>query len=432
MHLISKLLTILAVFLAILPSIIVYSQPVLMQGGDYLMTFYPAGKLAVLGRIADIYTPIGMDTFIGAPFDKFIHATFPAVPANYVAIYMYSPLIALFFGPFSYLPAALSLIVWQLINVVVALFSALMFARQKIVDKILDLSVIFLFCPIFHTLLIGQLGILFGLLPLAISYKLLLKRREFLAGLILGTLYMKPQFMPCALLVCGALFMVKRVKATLGFVCGLMAMIALTALLTGPDMVLAFWQSIKMSDSCYSVASYNPPLWLVTCLPAVILQCFDVSMRDALKLPVYGLAAVIGLAALWHCIKLWRQVPFKETDGDADRVYARATSITFLIGLFVLPLVVPHFLFYDLCGLALLAFMVHSDIFSSYEQKYLQVLRRYTWWACNLYYLSFSFIANTLGPWFPMVLVALLSVVLYRIKTLKLAVDNGPMGAGKG
>jgi hypothetical protein len=131
LHLISKLLTILAVFLAILPSIIVYSQPVLMQGGDYLMTFYPAGKLAVLGRIADIYTPIGMNTFIGAPFDKFIHATFPAVPANYVAIYMYSPLIALFFAPFSYLPAALSLIVWQLINVAVALLGRAFVCQTK-------------------------------------------------------------------------------------------------------------------------------------------------------------------------------------------------------------------------------------------------------------------------------------------------------------
>ncbi|MBL0185060.1 MAG: hypothetical protein IPP97_04975 [Candidatus Obscuribacter sp.] len=42
--------------------------------------------------------------------------------------------------------------------------------------------------------------------------------------------------------------------------------------------------------------------------------------------------------------------------------------------------------------------------------------------------MSFSFIANTLGPWFPMVLVALLSVVLYRIKSLNIAQDNGPLG----
>jgi len=412
----SKLMTILAIFLALLPSYIVLVQPVLMQAGDFLITFYPAGKLAQLGRIAEIYTPANMTTFINAPFDKFTHETFPAIAKSYVAIYMYSPLIALFFAPFALLQAQASLILWQLINVAAAVYCAWLFARPALKEKIQDLTVIFLFCPIFHTLLIGQLGILFGLLPLTLAYKFLLQRKEFLAGLVLGTLYMKPQFLPCALLVCGALFFTRRPKATAGLICGLAGMALLTVALTGSDMLIAFWQSIKMSDTCYSCAGYRPASTIITCLPAVILQFFDFDAREKVKLYAYGGAALIGLGALVYCIRLWRPVPNCIDKQPATQAYKQATALTFLIGLFVLPLVVPHFLFYDLCGLALMAFMVNTDVFDNQVRAKMLPLRKYLWWICNLYYVGFSFFPVILmGPYYPLILVILLAVLLLLI-----------------
>ncbi len=405
MSLFSKLMTILAVFLALLPSYIVLVQPVLMQAGDFLITFYPAGKLAQIGRIADIYTPANMTTFINAPFDKFTHELFPAIAKSYVAIYMYSPLIALFFAPFSLLQAQASLILWQSINIAAAVYCAALFARPNLKEKIQDLSVIFLFCPIFHTLLIGQLGIFFGLLPLTVAYKLLLQQKEFLAGLVLGTLYMKPQFLPCALLVCGALFFIKRPKATLGLLCGMVAMALLTVALTGSDMLVAFWQSIKMSDTCYSCAGYRPASTIITCLPAVILQFFDFNAREGVKIYAYGAAALIGLGALFYCVQMWRKLPHQQ-----------ATALTFLIGLFVLPLVVPHFLFYDLCGLAMMAFMINTNVFEPAVSAKLHPLRRALWCICNLYYVGFSFFpVILLGPWYPLILVILLAVLLVLI-----------------
>jgi len=415
-------MTILAIYLAFLPSVIVLVQPVLMQAGDFLITFYPAGKLAAIGRIADIYTPAAMNTFIGAPFDKFTHETFPAIAKNYVAIYMYSPLTALFFAPFAMLNAQASLIIWQLINVAVAVYCASLFARQKLTERIMDLTVIFLFCPIFHTLLIGQLGILFGLLPITIAYKLLLARKEFLAGLVLGSLYMKPQFMPCALLICGALFLVKRPKTSFGLIAGIMIMVLLTVAMSGSDMLVAFWQSLKMSDSCYSCAGYKPATHIITCLPAVILQFFDFNAREHVKIYAYGIAALIGIGALLYCTRIWRQIDFKALKSiEQSNLYARTTSLTFLIGLLVLPLVVPHFLFYDLCGLAMMAFMVNANLFSPSASKQLALVRRLLWWICNLYYFGFSFLPVALiGQWYPLILVALLLLILCYILKIKL------------
>lgn len=417
MSLISRLLLILAVYLAFLPSIIVYVQPRLMEGGDYLMTFYPAGKLCLMGRIADIYTPEGMSTFIGAPFDKFIHALFPSIPAECVAIYMYSPLIALFFAPFALLPHVQSVIVYQLLNIAAVLWCAWVFRSPEPKTFWSRLFLVFLFTPVFHTLLIGQLGLLFGLVPLALACRLMWERdkerrkiKDLLAGGLLGALYLKPQFLPCAMLVVGSLFLVKRFRPALGFLAGLALMISLTCLLCGPEMFDAFIKSVKMSDTCYSFEGYKPPTHLVVCLPAVILQFFPHNLRDQVKLFAYGLSALIGLALLLDCyLKLKAR-----GDGDQDE---RTISYLFLFGLLVLPLVVPHFLFYDLCALALMAWICYQPFWPSLESGKLLLWRILLYWACNIYYIVFSFApVAALGQWLPMILVVFLTSCLLLLR----------------
>lgn len=419
LSLISKLMMILAIYLAFLPSIIVYVQPVLMQASDYLMTFYPAGKLASLGRIAEIYTPANMSTFIGAPFDKFVHESFPAIPKQNVAIYMYSPLIALFFAPFSFMAAQPSLISWQLVNVIASASVSLLFARPALLSKLQDVGAVFLFCPVFITLLIGQLGLLFGLVPLALAYFLMNLGFELAGGFVLGTLYMKPQFLPLALLVCGALFFARRIKATIGLLAGLACMCLLTVLLCGAPMFQAFIASIKMSDSCYSYAGYKPPVALIVCLPAVILQCFPVEMRESVKLGAYGLSALVGLFALVHCTKIFRAALAVEGD-EKERAYRKALAIAFMLGLLVLPLVVPHFLYYDLCALAMFTYIRKQKCWSKEESFYISAICRLIYISANIYFGLFMFTAaSTLGQWLPFLLVLILALMFFR--SLKLS-----------
>ena len=422
LSLISKLMMILAIYLAFLPSIIVYVQPVLMQASDYLMTFYPAGKLASLGRIAEIYTPAGMTTFIGAPFDKFVHESFPAIPRQNVAIYMYSPLIALFFAPFSLVAAQFSLIAWQLVNVFASALVSLLFARPALLSKLQDVGGVFLFCPVFISLLIGQLGLLFGLVPLALAYYLMLLGRELAAGFVLGLLYMKPQFLPLALLVCGALFFARRPKATLGLFLGLGFMCLLTVLLCGAPMFHAFIDSIKMSDSCYSNGGYKPPVALIVCLPAVILQCFPMEMRESVKLGAYGLSALVGLFALFHTTKIFRGLATLDSAPDSALNFAqkqkanqKAIAIVFMLGLLVLPLVVPHFLYYDLCALAMFTYIARQSFWSKAEAFYIAAICRLIYISANIYFVLFMFTtASDLGQWLPFLLVLALAIMFGR------------------
>ncbi|MBP9094873.1 hypothetical protein KBI23_27890, partial [bacterium] len=64
MQLVSLLLKILAVFLLFLPLIVAASQAVIMQGSDFVMTFYPVGKMVVAGLAQNIYPPPSAMSFV--------------------------------------------------------------------------------------------------------------------------------------------------------------------------------------------------------------------------------------------------------------------------------------------------------------------------------------------------------------------------------
>ncbi len=65
------------------------------------MTFYVAGHLAATGRANELYPPSDARSFIDKPFDKAAHALLPQLPKASTGAYMYIPLIAGFFAPFS-------------------------------------------------------------------------------------------------------------------------------------------------------------------------------------------------------------------------------------------------------------------------------------------------------------------------------------------
>src|ERR1700733_7899320 len=75
----------------------------LTQISDYLMTFHVAGYLVAHGQTALLYPPPDAVSFAGAPFDKMAHVVLSLMPAASVAEYMYMPLSAAVFAPFSFL-----------------------------------------------------------------------------------------------------------------------------------------------------------------------------------------------------------------------------------------------------------------------------------------------------------------------------------------
>lgn len=397
-----------------------------MQGSDFVMTFYPVGKLLLAGRAAEIYPPPTAISFVEAPFNKYVHELLTFLNPRYVAIYMYSPLMALLFVPFALGSATQALVAWQFLSVMVMALVAWLCGRGA-ASRGLDYFFMFaLFCPIFHTLLIGHLGIVVGLLPLALGYVLLSRCREFAGGFIWGALLLKPQFLPAAMLVAGSLFLAKRPRAAFGLGCGLLVFGALSSFALGPQLFFDWLKSFKMSDTIFANAGYGFPAYMVVSLPAVLLQSFPFEARATAKLFIYALAAAIGLYALWRGTAILRKLELgglslRPGGNDAAmatveqvRQYRAGLTLVMLYGLLVLPLVLPHFLFYDMCGLALIAVLAYQGFVWGTEQMRLRQIRTLSWWGANLYYLSFMFCTVApFGQWYALLLVLYFAWLLW-------------------
>jgi hypothetical protein len=404
------LLKILAIFLLIIPPIIAVKQPAIMQGSDFVMTFYPVGKMVASGLAQNIYPPATVTSFVQAPFNIYVHELLSFLPKNFVAIYMYSPLTALVFVPFSFLTPTYALVAWQLFSTFVLALIAYILSRRETLKTIEYFCMFALFCPIFHTLLIGHVGIILGLLPLALGYAFLSRGRELAAGISWGALILKPQFLPAALLVCGALFFSKKPKAAIGLGCGFLIFGLATAFALGPDMFIDWLKSFKMSDTIFASAGYGFPAYMVVSLPAVLLQSFPFEMRSTAKLGIYALAAAIGLFALVRAVLILR-------GADDARRYRAALALIMIEALLVLPLVLPHFLFYDMCCLSLLAVIAYQGHLWGAEEQRVKFLRAAVWWSCNLYYLSFMFVSQVadLKQWYALLLVALFALFFAKV-----------------
>lgn len=467
MRLLSLLPRIFAIFLIILPPLFAVRQSEKMQGSDFVMTFYPAGAMIASGQAANIYPPPSATSFIDAPFNLFAHKTLAQLPKQDVAIYMYSPLVAAVFVPFSWLSPTAALLLWQTLSLLVLALVAYMLSagsRKKAFDYFFMLV---LFCPVFHTLLIGHLGIVLGLLPLCLGYLLWQKGRELGAGYVWGFLALKPQFLPAALLVAGALLLRRRAKVALGLVLGLLSFAALSAAVLGPDIFVSWLRCLKMADTLFANPIYGFPEYMVVSLPAVLLQSFPHALRATAKMPIYAFAGLVGLVTLWRSVQVLRSAELEarsvaaaiavaaaETDADtvtksaaetdeetgtqsaakteteakpnskaataieakSANVVARAHALIMTLGLLVLPLVLPHFIFYDMCGLGLICIIANQDFWTGTDGGAMRAVRRSIWWACNIYFVIFMFVSvGFLKQWYALSLILIFGLLYYRV-----------------
>jgi len=375
----------------------------LMQRTDYLSHFYVAGRLVAEGRARDLYPDPLETSFTTAPLNRFAHELLPHLPAGDTVAYMYSPLVAWVFAPFSLLSPSISMVAWQLASIAALGACALLLASitGRRVSDAFWMSL--LYFPVFQTLLMGHLGITFGLLPLCAGYFCLLRQKPFWAGGAWSLLFLKPQFIPTVLLVVGALTLRGHVRCLLGFSSGLILLAALTAYLS-PGIGSRWLSAMKFGDAVFTDPQYWYPVYLVSSLPAAGLHLVPHSLRHVLKLLGYGLAAVIGLHALWRS---WQLMRAKAPDP------ARNLPVIFLLGIGVLPLVVPHLLFYDLSILAVAGVVMNGSDWSKEETLR---LRRINWLyllSVNAYLALFMLISTRLAE--PVLLVGVLVFLYVRL-----------------
>ena len=346
-----------------------FSQRERFQESDFIMTFYVAGHLVASGRSDELYPQPDARSFIDSPFDKAAHALLPHLPKATTGAYMYIPLVAGFFAPFSFIDPNLSLFLWQALSVLALGLSCLLLSRLTALKTSDAFFLSFLYTPVFLTLWAGQLGLGLGLLPLCAGYVLLLRQRPLAAGFVWSVLLLKPQYFFPAAFVALACALRRRYRALVGIMLGLTVLIALTILAFSPSVTLQWLLSHRVSDAYFFEGLQGIPNHLLTGLPANLMVLFPVNERRAVKFPLYAGAAALWLFGLWFCTRAkWSQL-----EGSAK------VSLTFVIGLVLSSLTLPHLLYYDLCVLLPAGFLLLAKNGPLPSQKGLRTIAVLGW-----------------------------------------------------
>jgi Glycosyltransferase family 87 len=358
-----------------------FKLPQSLAISDYLMTFHTAGHMFAEGRASQLYPPLDAKTFTDTPFDREAHLVNKNLPPSSTAEFMYPPIISLIFAPFSFLPLPVSLLVWQCVCLV-----ALVLVNEAVLgpapkdepeEKWRPLNLAFAglaFLPVLFTVWIGQVGLVLGILPLALAFRLLLKKRPIQAGFVLSLCVLKPQFLVPALFLSTSMVLEKKPKCFIAMCWGIAAILLLNLLFFGPSTMGSWFNCLKVSDLIYSDArSVNTAL--ATSFPRAVMLILPVAYQVMLKPYVYLLGAFVGLLAYMTALRLIQV-------NISDDLKLAAVLI---LGIFVTPLTVPHIFFYDYSILYLAGLLAISMPWSHDRRWEWRSITRLCWLIVNVY-----------------------------------------------
>ncbi len=345
----------------------------LIQISDYLMTFHVAGYLIAHGQSALLYPPPDAVSFAGTPFDRTAHEVLTQMPAASVAEYMYMPLSAAVFAPFSLLSPNLSLFGWQILSALSMAYCAFLMSRAATLDgaEFVDAGLVSWLClmliPACLTLWIGQVGLVFGLLPLLGGFYLLLRGRDFPAGIAWSFAILKPQFLVPVLVIMIAQVCRKHFKSAIGLLAGGLVLGAINILVFSPSLIAEWLRCLKLSDVIYSDPKFGVATHIATSLPRTLILMIPVAQQSTFKPLIYGMAGVFLLSA---AVAVWRLA----RRGVSDKLLL---NLALLLGVYLTPLVMPHFFFYDYClfvAAGLIIFLMEWPIYLEWRLKSLAVM----------------------------------------------------------
>lgn len=393
----------------ILVSLFVYTDltmPAVNQNSDYLMTFYTAGQLVREGNVSLLYPAANAGTFVDTPFDKAAHTVLPLLPARATAEYMYMPAVAGFFVPFSLLPPSLSLLGWQAVSLASLAFCVFLFSSHfNKTDEMsgLPISAVWIaltLIPLAISIWIGQVSVVFGVLPFLAGLFLILKFKDLPAGLIWSLTVIKPQFFVPALMMAVALAAAKRYKSIIGIICGI-AVFALVNLFVFSNTVVAQWlTTLKLAEIVYSDLKFGVAQHIATSLPRAIILLVPVSQHGIAKPLVYALSAIFGAIGLYFAIRLLRSQLSNTTK----------VALAAIICIFATPIIVPHVFFYDYSIFIAAGFLAYAFKWPEQLDWRIKSLLWLAWFLINTYGIVILTNKNFAIP----ILFVLLMLELYR------------------
>lgn len=357
------------------------TQPKSVQQADYLETYHTAGTLVREGKTSQLYPPPGATSFMDTEFDKAAHRVLPELPATSLAEYMYMPLVAALFVPFSFLPPEYSILAWQATSLVALAYCAFLMSKhasQTDESTELDVSagwIALTFLPVALSIWIGQISVVYGLLPFMGGLYFAFKGKDLHCGLIWSLAVIKPQFFIPALMLAIALATARRFKPLGGIMCGAAVILALNLAAFSPQLFSEWLATLKLADAVYSDVKFGVNQPLATSLPRAIILLVPVAQHAIVKPIVYALSAVIGGIALFFASRLVRSsLP------DSYKV-----ALAAIVCIFATPMVVPHVFFYDLTIFSGAGFIAAAFAWPEYLDWRIRSLAVATWAIANIY-----------------------------------------------
>lgn len=381
-------------------------MPKEVSNSDYLMTYHTAGQLVREGNARMLYPPADAKSFIDTEFDKAAHRILPLLPARATAEYMYMPLIAGLFVPFSFLPLGYSILAWQILSLVAVAFSAFLassHASQTDEGSNLDIAagwIALTLIPLALSIWIGQLSVIYGLLPLMGGLYFVFKGKDMLGGLAWSLAVLKPQFFIPAVMMTIGLATAKRFKPMIGIACGIVAIVALNLVLFSPDLFREWLTTVKLADAVYSDTKFGVNTQLATSLPRAIILMLPVEQHAVFKPLIYAVSVILGGVGLLFVSRLIRS-PL----ADSFKI-----SLAAIICIFATPMVVPHVFFYDFTIFAAAGFLACAFKWPEYLEWRIRSLTYVTWSIINVYAIILVTKKNFAIP----IIFVLLMLELYR------------------
>jgi hypothetical protein len=343
---------------------------VIGQGKGDFGLFWQVGHQIVIGDIRPIYSTASQAIDISQ-----------IQPS--LAFFWYPPHLAAACMPLGLLSLKASMVAFKAIQTAALLAAALLFissliapenqAKAKLIRFLpLPLFATFItaitFMPISLTIALCQPGIIIGFLPVTAAYRAMLKGRQLLAGITLGVLVNKPQFLlPFALLAIACLMASIKtreqkeyqfvttgdmVKVAIGFAittagCGILGLSVF-----GLDGYLLWLQRLKSSlDFVYAhtgFTGYKEPFELISSLTmAIAFQCQQIP-TVVLKNTASAFLFAVSLGELFLLYRIASSSISKRNKTDALLV---TTLLSY-------PVISPYFRIYDLSLVLLSAWII--------------------------------------------------------------------------
>jgi hypothetical protein len=192
------------------------------------------------------------------------------------------------------------------------------------------------------TIWIGQVGLVFGLLPLAAGFYFLRREKPLAAGLIFSLLCLKPQMLTPALFLIAFELARKNWRVAAGLASGAFALALANWLGMGWSLCKSWLACLALSDKIYSDAGHGVAVHLATSMPRAILLSQPLTNHGLVKPLVYAAAALLLITGLFAAAKIARSPLIKRENG---------LILAFALGGLALPVVVPHLFIYDLGAL---------------------------------------------------------------------------------